>query len=141
MLEFKQLTLVENEKRLISLLSENQESEKNVPAEENISFSLALYENNRYIGGVTANSWMNTTHISLLALKKDKRLKGYGTQLLKKAEAFAVECGAKQMTINTQDYQAKSFYEKYGYQVFGELADTPFEGTTKYYLVKQVLTD
>jgi GNAT superfamily N-acetyltransferase len=141
MLEFKQLTLVENEKRLISLLSENQESEKNVPAEENISFSLALYENNRYIGGVTANNWMNTTHISLLALKKDKRLKGYGTQLLKKAEAFAVECGAKQMTINTQDYQAKSFYEKYGYQVFGKLADTPFEGTTKYYLVKQVLTD
>ncbi|MTD41573.1 GNAT family N-acetyltransferase [Erwinia sp. CPCC 100877] len=141
MLEFKSLDLVENKERLIDLLSENQEAEKNVPTEENTSFSLALYKDNRYIGGITANKWMNTTHISLLALNEEHRSNGYGTKLLKQAEAFAAECGSKQITINTQDYQAKTFYEKFGYQVFGQLADTPFEGTTKYYLVKQLLTD
>ncbi|MFK4566068.1 GNAT family N-acetyltransferase [Enterococcus sp. UD-01] len=141
MLEFKQLTLAENEKRLIALLSEQQEAEKKVPAEENTSFSCALYEDGHYIGGITANKWMNTTHISLLALNKEARSKGYGTKLLQKAEAFAADCGSSQITIHTQDYQAKAFYEKFGYRVFGQLADTPFAGTTKYYLVKQLLID
>ena len=81
---------------------------------------------------------MNATHISLLAINKNYRAKGYGTQLLKKAETFAVESGSSLITINTQDYQAKTFYEKQGYHVFGQLADTPFVGTTKYYLVKQI---
>jgi GNAT superfamily N-acetyltransferase len=89
MLEFKQLTLAENEKRLIALLSEQQEAEKKVPAEENTSFSCALYEDGHYIGGITANKWMNTTHISLLALNKEARLKGYGTKLLLQIAALA----------------------------------------------------
>ncbi|MEI5995143.1 GNAT family N-acetyltransferase [Candidatus Enterococcus mansonii] len=138
MITFKSLNQTENETKLIALLSENQEEEKKVPTEKNTSFSLALYDHDLYIGGITANKWMNATHISLLAINKAYRAKGYGSQLLKKAEAFAIESGSKLITINTQDYQAKDFYEKYGYQVFGHLADTPFIGTTKYYLVKRI---
>ncbi|WP_086312209.1 hypothetical protein A5821_003497 [Enterococcus sp. 7F3_DIV0205] len=138
MIEYKSLNLEQNEAHLITLLSKNQEEEKNIPAEQNTSFSLALYDNGLYVGGITANKWMNATHISLLAINKSYRGKGYGSQLLKKAEAFAIESGSALITINTQDYQAKTFYEKYGYQVFGHLTDTPFSGTTKYYLVKRI---
>ncbi|WP_430603481.1 hypothetical protein IGJ02_000989 [Enterococcus sp. DIV0724b] len=138
MLDYKSLNQKENETNLIKLLSENQEEEKNVPAEKNLPFSLALYDNELYIGGITANKWMNATHISLLAINKNYRSKGYGLQLLKKAETFAIDSGSSLITINTQDYQAKNFYEKYGYQVFGQLVDTPFIGTTKYYLVKRI---
>ncbi|EOH99347.1 hypothetical protein UAW_00497 [Enterococcus haemoperoxidus ATCC BAA-382] len=138
MLDYKSLNQKENETNLIKLLSENQEEEKNVPAEKNLPFSLALYDNELYIGGITANKWMNATHISLLAINKNYRGKGYGLQLLKKAETFAIDSGSSLITINTQDYQAKNFYEKYGYQVFGQLVDTPFIGTTKYYLVKRI---
>lgn len=138
MIEFKPLAITENEACLIDLLSENQVEIKKVPVEENRAFSLALYDGNQYIGGITANKWMNATHISLLALSKSYRHQGYGTQLLKKAETFAKQEGAALITINTQDYQAKTFYEKQGYHVFGQLADTPFVGTTKYYLVKQI---
>lgn len=81
---------------------------------------------------------MNATYISLLAINKNYRGKSYGAQLLKKAETFAIESGSSLITINTQDYQAKTFYEKYGYQVFGQLLDIPFIGTTKYYLVKRI---
>ncbi|OEG19662.1 GNAT family N-acetyltransferase [Enterococcus quebecensis] len=137
-MEFKPLDKEKNETNLITLLSENQEEEKKIPAEENIPFSLALYDNDLYIGGITANKWMNATHISLLAVNKNDRGKGYGSQLLKRAEEFAIETDSALITINTQDYQAKSFYEKLGYQVFGKLEDTPFIGTTKYYLVKQL---
>ncbi|MBM7690048.1 hypothetical protein IGJ55_002286 [Enterococcus sp. AZ170] len=138
MIEYKKLNQAQNETHLIALLSEKQEEEKNIPAEENTPFSLALYDNDFYIGGITANKWMNETHISLLAINKEYRGKGYGTELLKKAEDFASASGTKLITINTQDYQAKTFYEQYGYQVFGQLKDTPFIGTTKYFLVKRI---
>lgn len=84
MIEFKPLAITENEACLIDLLSENQVEVKKVPVEENRVFSLALYDGNQYIGGITANKWMNATHISLLALSKSYRHQGYGTQLLKK---------------------------------------------------------
>lgn len=45
MITFTPLNQDENEANLIALLSENQEEEKNVPAEKNIRFSLALYDN------------------------------------------------------------------------------------------------
>ncbi|GGC77253.1 GNAT family N-acetyltransferase [Enterococcus wangshanyuanii] len=138
MVEFKQLALSENEAKLIELLSEHQLEEKQIPSESNSDFSLALYDDGHYLGGVTANKWMNITHISLLALVNSARGKGYGTQLLKKAEAFAAKKGAAIITIHTQDYQAKTFYEQFGYSVFGKLDDVPFEGTTKFYLMKKI---
>lgn len=138
MIEYRSLETTENEANLITLLSQNQEEVKNIPAESNTDFSIALYDEQQYIGGITANKWMNATHISLLALKKAYRGRGYGSQLLKKAETFALQEGSDLITINTQDYQAKTFYEKHGYHVFGQLVDTPFVGTTKYYLVKRV---
>jgi GNAT superfamily N-acetyltransferase len=138
MLKFKKMDRSENEDQLINLLSENQLEEKQIPTEDNVDFSLALYENDTYIGGITANKWMNTTHISLLALNKPYRGRGLGTQLLKKAEAFAAEEGSSVITIHTQDYQAKTFYEQFGYRTFGKLEDVPFKGTSKYYLVKRI---
>lgn len=138
MIEIKQLDKLENEANLIALLSENQVEEMNVPSESNTDFSIALYDDNNYIGGITANKWMNTTHISLLAINKLYRGQGFGTLLLEKAENFALKSDSKLITIHTQDYQAKTFYEKYGYQVFGKLQDTPFIGTAKYYLVKRI---
>lgn len=74
----------------------------------------------------------------MLAVNKAYRGKGYGQQLLKKAETFALKAGAKLITINTQDYQAKTFYEKVGYHLFGQLEDMPFNGTTNYYFVKRI---
>lgn len=136
MIAFAPLSLAENETKLIAFLSDNQEQLQQIPSEKSKSFSLGLYDDNCYIGGITATHWMNATHISLLAVNIDYQGKGYGTALLQKAESFANQAGADIITVNTQDYQAKSFYEQYGYQVFGYLNDTPFVGTTKYYLVK-----
>ncbi|MEI5989222.1 GNAT family N-acetyltransferase [Enterococcus crotali] len=138
MIEFKPLPKDENETELIALLSKNQEEIKKIPAEQNTAFSIALYDDQHYIGGITANKWMNATHISLLAINKDYRGKGYGSQLLQKAEQFAIKEGSSLITIHTQDYQAKTFYEKFDYHVFGKLDNTPFTGTTKYYLVKKI---
>lgn len=138
MITIKPFNHDQNEANLIQLLSKHQEELKQVPAEKNQTFSLAIYDNQSYIGGITANKWMNATHISLLALKNQYHGCGYGSQLLKQAEEFAIEAGSELITVHTQEYQAKRFYEKFGYHVFGKLVDTPFKGTTKYYLVKRI---
>lgn len=51
----------------------------------------------------------------------------------------ALEKHCKYLTVNTQDYQALPFYKKNGVIIFGELEDSPIEGTTKYYLKKELL--
>lgn len=138
MIELKQLDIATNEKKLISFLETHQLEITAIPPQKPTDFSLAAYDDGTYIGGVTASNWMNTTHVSLLAIDKNYRKHGLGSKLLLLAEQFAHEQQAEIITISTQDYQAKEFYEKHGYKVFGQLADSPFKGTTKYYLEKRI---
>lgn len=53
------------------------------------------------------------------------------------AENFAKEKGFKYMRTDTLSFQAKPFYEKLGFKVFGELPDQP-KGHTTYCLVKEL---
>lgn len=45
------------------------------------------------------------------------------------------------MTVNTQDYQARKFYERHGFEVFASVENMPFVGTTKFYLKKQLTNE
>jgi len=138
MIHFKNLELKENEDKLIRFLAEHQLENTGIAQKKSSNFSKGLFDDDRYIGGITASNWMNTTHISLLAVDKNYRKSGLGTMLLKEGEAFAQSQNAEIITIHTQDYQAKTFYEMHGYSVFGQLTDSPFHGTTKYYLEKRL---
>ena len=62
---------------------------------------------------------------------------GNGTRLLQAAEAYAVERGCFAATLETHSFQARPFYEKYGYQVFATLDDWP-PGHAKYFMRKQL---
>ncbi len=53
-------------------------------------------------------------------------------------EEQALKENVLSITLTTKAYQALGFYLKHGYEVFGELADVPMIGTTKYYLVKRI---
>ena len=98
-------------------------------------------EEENYLGGITANIFMNTMHVGLLASREDIRGQGVGESLLKAAEAKAIAADCKYITIHTQDYQALSFYQKHNYHIFGSLVDAPFKGTDKYYLYKELTGD
>jgi ribosomal protein S18 acetylase RimI-like enzyme len=47
-----------------------------------------------------------------------------------RAQEKAIERGVTSLTLNTQDFQARHFYEKLGFTVFGQLKDVPYVGTT-----------
>ena len=76
--------------------------------------------------------------IYLDALWVDERYRksGLGSQLLKNLEKFAKAEECTLIHLDTFDFQAKDFYIKHGYDLFGTLEDCP-EGHSRYYLKKK----
>ncbi len=83
--------------------------------------------------GHTANGWLV---VELLFIPEDRRAVGVGSRLVKMAETEAILRGCHSSWLDTFDYQAKGFYEKIGYTVFGQLDDYP-SGTIRYFLSRK----
>ena len=86
------------------------------------------------IGALVLKVFGNTAHISLLAVSSEYRGHGIGHNLVDAAIKTSKSLNLLHITVNTQDYQAPDFYQSFGFSIFGQLADTTFVGTTKYYL-------
>lgn len=89
------------------------------------------------VGGIRAKAFWGYLSIELLWLDETARGGGVGTTLLLDAEAFALHCGFSRSRVVTTSFQARPFYEKLGYEVYGVLEDCP-EGHTSCYLKKQL---
>lgn len=98
---------------------------------------LAKDKDGNTLGGIRANAFWNYCIIELLWLSEDCRGLGTGSQLIKATEKFAKEHGFNYIRTETLSFQAKPFYEKLGFKVFGELPDYP-KGHTTYCLVKAI---
>lgn len=89
------------------------------------------------VAGVIGATYWNWLHIDLMWVKDELRGRGYGQRLLAMAEEEARRRGAKHVYLDTFSFQAPEFYKKYGYRVFGELADFP-AGHTRYFMTKEL---
>ena len=87
------------------------------------------------VGGVIGATHWDWLHIDLMWIKDEFRGRGYGQRLLAHAEDEARGRGAKNAYLDTFSFQAPGFYQKQGYQVFGELPDFP-SGHQRYFLTK-----
>jgi len=99
--------------------------------------AFAKDENGNVFGGVRATAYWNYCLLELLWLSSEARGKKLGTRLMDAAENFAKKQGFEYMRTETVSFQAKPFYVKRGYKVFGELPDFP-RGHTTYCLVKKL---
>ena len=86
-------------------------------------------------GGILGDMWAGWLHITFLWIDESLRGQGCGARLLKAAEEEAQAKGYRAIHLETFDFQARLFYERLGYIVFGELSDYP-PGHTFYYLRK-----
>ena len=94
--------------------------------EQDTNFSVfARNDNGDIVGGIRASAFWNYCIIELLWLSDETRGKGVGSALMEKAESYAIKKGFAYMRTETLSFQAKPFYQKLGYQVFGELHDHP----------------
>ncbi|MGH4123443.1 MAG: GNAT family N-acetyltransferase [Clostridium sp.] len=67
----------------------------------------------------------NCMYIDVLWVREEFRGVGYGSVLLNEVEKIAKEKGCKLIHLVTFDFQAKDFYLKHGYEIFGVLDDCP----------------
>ncbi len=89
------------------------------------------------MGGLTGMIWGGWLHVSMLWIDELARGKGYATRLMDHAEAYARERNCHSATLDTHSFQARPFYEKRGYEVFGTLDDYP-NGHKKFFLRKKL---
>jgi GNAT superfamily N-acetyltransferase len=84
------------------------------------------------IYGIIARGWF---FLDGLAVSEPVRDQGLGTQLLQAAEGEARQHGCHHAWLETYSFQARPFYERHGYTVFGTLDDYPI-GHSRYFMQK-----
>ena len=75
--------------------------------------------------------------IAFLFVEEDYRKSGIGVRLLSAVEEEGKKLGAKVSHVDTFDFQAKDFYLRHGYTVYGVLEDCP-PGHARYYFRKSL---
>lgn len=87
------------------------------------------------IGGLwgrTAFAWL---FVELLFVPEALRGAGLGVSLVRRAETEAVRRGCRGAWLDTFSFQARGFYERLGYTVFGTLEDYP-PGHRRFFMLK-----
>lgn len=108
------------------------------PDVKTVSNRKAVDESGKVIAGILCHRYMNTIlYVDILWVDDDHRGMGLGSRLLCELEEDAKEKGITLIHLDTFDFQARGFYEKHGYELFGTLEDCP-QGHRHYYLKKSL---
>ena len=87
------------------------------------------------VGGLWGKSSYDWVFIELLVVPERWRGQNVGTLLLGKAEEIGRERNCVGLWLNTFGFQARGFYEKNGFEVFGSVDDYP-RGSNCYFMRK-----
>jgi GNAT superfamily N-acetyltransferase len=91
-------------------------------------------------GGLIAETGRGFLFVDLLWVDPGARGDGLGSRLLPAAAADARRRGCAMAWLDTYDFQARPFYERHGYRVFGELDGFP-NGHRRFYMAKHLAPD
>jgi GNAT superfamily N-acetyltransferase len=88
-----------------------------------VPFALEIREepDGPVAGGLWAVSVWGSFYIALVVTPEGARGRGLGSELMRQAEAEARTRDARQMWLDTYDFQARPFYERLGFTVFGQI--------------------
>jgi GNAT superfamily N-acetyltransferase len=89
------------------------------------------------VGGALGDIWGDWYFLDVLWVNQPLRGQDNGGRLIAAAEQYAIARRCKGFHLDTASFQARPFYEKLGYAVFGTLEDQPV-GHTHYLLSKRL---
>jgi GNAT superfamily N-acetyltransferase len=92
------------------------------------------------VGGAHGKVNWTWLHVSILWVAEDLRHRGLGSRLLEAIESAALARGCRRSHLDTFSYQARPFYERHGYTVFGVLDEYP-PGHQRIFLRKDLRDD
>lgn len=96
-------------------------------------------ESAQIIGGAIGEFDWGYLFIDTVWVKDSERGNGHATRIMQAIEDYAASRGIERAYLATTTFQAKPFYEKLGYQVYGEVQEHP-PNNSLYYLWKDKLT-
>src|ERR671918_3087402 len=102
---------------------------------------LAIFlkdERGAVLGGALGHVWGGWLDLYILWVAEPFRRQGYGAKLLRAAEDEARTQGCHSVFLTTFSFQAKPFYEKFGYEVVANIPDYP-KGHSYHVLKKKLL--
>ena len=100
--------------------------------------AIAVEDNSGAVaGGLWGRIGYGWMFIELLVVPEAARGTGLGRQLMARAEAMARSEGCTGIWLDTFEFQARGFYEKLGFSLFGTLDDYP-AGHHRYFLMKRL---
>lgn len=77
------------------------------------------------VGGLTAETWGGLCGIELLWVREDSRKDGWGSRILRAAEAEARRRGCDHLSVSTFSFQAPGFYQRHGFVETGRTPGVP----------------
>lgn len=89
------------------------------------------------MGGLIGDAAYDWLFVKIVHLDASLRGKGIGTEVMRAAETWARGKGLTGIWLDTFEFQARGFYEKLGYAVFGTIEDHP-KGSPRYFLKKRL---
>jgi len=104
-----------------------------------VAFAVFLRGSEGHIlGGLLAKAGRGWLHIKTLWVDPGLRGQGYGSRLLAAAEEEGRRRGCHGAYLDTFSFQARPFYERFGYEVFGTLDDFP-AGHQRFFMRKPLI--
>ncbi len=103
-----------------------------------INFAVVMIENDRIVAGSLCEIDWGWLYFDTVWTHESVRGKGYGTLIMQAAESYAYQKGIDSAYLFTTSFQARPFYEKLGYETFGDVDNHP-NGHHFYYLRKYQL--
>lgn len=95
-----------------------------LPQSDNQGFVLsAKSERGELVGGLTASTSYGWLLVKNLWVAETQRGKGLGRALMAKAETKARDLGCHGAWLDTSSPDARRFYERLGYETFGQLSN------------------
>jgi ribosomal protein S18 acetylase RimI-like enzyme len=92
----------------------------------------------RVRGALLAYVWGKWLHVETFWIEDNLRGQGWGKKMLEAAHEIGRQKGAEAAWLNTFSWQARSLYERFGYEAVFEVADFP-PGHSRIYMRKQPL--
>nr|WP_304186135.1 GNAT family N-acetyltransferase [Hafnia alvei] len=100
-------------------------------------FLTVTDDKGKIVAGLVARTWWGGLEVQYLWVSDEYRKSGYGRQLMENAEKEALKRGCHMAYVDTFDFQARGFYEKLGYRVYGDLGGYAHR-FTRHYLAKEL---
>lgn len=97
-------------------------------------------EQDKICGGLNAVICWNFMEISMIFIDEEIRNYGYGRKLMEQVEQIALNEKCDFIKLDTLEFQAKEFYEKLGYKVFGEIENVA-KKYKHYYMIKDLIKE